>query len=134
MESSTNEHKMLKFMKILVPVVGIGLVLTAVVLALSIVTLVKVNKGFDDIQSDNIEATNPTNPTTGPTTAATIADTTTTITTSTTTATTTTTTSQPLPNSILASAIRIEDVMHLLDDLQTIATHADGNRAIHTRG
>ncbi|CAF1462544.1 unnamed protein product, partial [Adineta steineri] len=66
MESNMNEDKMLKFMKILVPVVGVGIVLTTVVFALSIATLVKVNKGFNDIQGNSIVTANPTNPTAGP--------------------------------------------------------------------
>ncbi|CAF1295283.1 unnamed protein product, partial [Adineta steineri] len=103
---------------------------------------------------NSIVTANPTNPTAGPTTtvptgtaATTTAPTGTAATTTAPTGTAATTTaptgtaavttkptSQPLPNTILASSIRIEDVMHHLDDLQIIATNADGNRAIHTRG
>ncbi|CAF1484304.1 unnamed protein product [Adineta steineri] len=126
MESSTNEYKMLKFMKMLVPVVGVGIVLTTVVFALSIATLVKVNKGFNDFQGNTIETTNPTNPTTVPViTPATIIP----ITTA-----TTTTTDQPLPNPTLPTSINITNIMDHLSAFQRIATANNRNRAVTTTG
>ncbi|CAF1165161.1 unnamed protein product [Adineta steineri] len=47
---------------------------------------------------------------------------------------TTTTTNSPSFNSTYVESIHISDVMKHLNELQTIATNANGNRAINTRG
>jgi hypothetical protein len=130
MEGGMNDFKILKCMKILVPVVGIGIVLTLVTFAIAITTLVRVNKGFNDIQGSVIETTSsttvtPTNPSM-----------TTTSSSGGTTASTTTTTMSVSPPSeaLLPKAIHIQEVMDHLSELQRIATAENGNRAIDTQG
>ncbi len=103
-------------MKVLIPVVAVGIVLTIVTFAITVTTLVKINREFDETQ---------------------ISDTTTAISSTITTTTTTTnptTTGQPLPNDTLATYIRINDVMNHLQELQKIVTVGNGTRAINTVG
>jgi hypothetical protein len=146
MENNLIAYKSRNYMKVLLPIVGIGIVLTVVTFALTIVILVKVNKRFDEKQGDSIPATTSSTSSTPPSTNAfstTINPTTTLtnqlVTTSTNQPVTTSTnqastTSQPSPSSILASSIRIEDVMNHLTELQRIATAENGTRAINTLG
>jgi hypothetical protein len=115
MDSNINAYKVLKYMKVLVPVVAVGIVLTIVTFAITITNLVKINREFDETQ---------------------ISDTTTAISSTITTTTTTnpTTTGQPLPNDILDIYIRINDVMNHLQEFQKTATVGNGTRAINTVG
>jgi hypothetical protein len=121
MENNSSAYKSRNHMRVLLPIVGIGIVLTVVTFALAIVILVKVNKGFDEKQGDSIPATpsSTSSTTINPTTTLTNQP---------------VTTSQPSPNSILASSIRIGDVMNHLKELQRIATDNNGNRAVSTTG
>lgn len=113
-------------MKILVPVVATGIVLTVVTCAIAVTTLVKVNKGFNDIQSSSD----------GPPLGTTITPpvTTSSSTRQTTMTTTTTTTTSPTFTALLPQLIRIQDVIAHLDAFQRIASESNGNRAIHTVG
>jgi hypothetical protein len=115
MDSNTNASQIVKYIKLIIPIVGIGIVLTIVSLALTITTLVRVNKGFDDSQTDD-----------GTSTISSITTTTVTNTPS--------TTRQPPPNSTLSTFISIEDVMNHLDELQRIATTENETRAVNTPG
>ncbi|CAF1616537.1 unnamed protein product [Adineta ricciae] len=119
-------------MKILVPIVGIGIVLTVVTFAIAVTTLVKVNQGFDDIQSNGPQTTpsptiRPTNPgttntnTPGPTTTAN-------------TAITSMTSNRPTNDAILPQEIDIQNVMGHLNALQKIADSGNGTRAVDTTG
>jgi Zn-dependent M28 family amino/carboxypeptidase len=133
MDSNTNASQIVKYIKLIIPIVGIGIVLTIVSLALTITTLVRVNKGFDDSQTDDGTSTISSITTTTVTNVP--SSTTVTNVLSTTTVTNTpSTTRQPPPNSTLSTFISIEDVMNHLDELQRIATTENETRAVNTAG
>jgi hypothetical protein len=142
-------------MKFLVPIVAIATVFTFATFAISIATLVRVNRELDEVSVDGTTTTSgspisTTGSTNAPTTTASpITITTTTtgstnaptttaspITTTTTTTTTASpiTTTQPAPNETLATNIRFEDVMRYLTELQQIATAENQTRAFNTPG
>lgn len=121
MDSNISAYKALKYMKVLVPIVGIGIIFTIVTFAITIATLVRVNKGFDEIAVDGILTTiSSTTSTTGQTNAP--------------TTTANPTTSQPSPNQTFATYVRIEDAMRHRNELQRIATTENETRAIDTPG
>jgi hypothetical protein len=70
MENNLIAYKSRNYMKVLLPIVGIGIVLTVVTFALTIVILVKVNKRFDEKQGDSIPATTSSTSSTPPSTNA----------------------------------------------------------------
>jgi lipopolysaccharide export LptBFGC system permease protein LptF len=70
MENNSSAYKSRNHMRVLLPIVGIGIVLTVVTFALAIVILVKVNKGFDEKQGDSIPATTSSTSSTPPSTNA----------------------------------------------------------------
>jgi len=90
--------------KFLIPIIGIGIILGTIIVALSIVTLIKVNNKFHGIVDNDI------NPTVNSKAL------------------------QQSSDSILATSIRIEEVMTYLNELQRIATDFNGTRAIDTPG
>lgn len=90
--------------KLLVPILGVGIILGTVILALSIATLVKVDKKFDEIVENDKKLTISSKAL------------------------------QPSSDSILAGSIYIEEVMSHLRQLQRIATASNGTRAINTPG
>ncbi len=78
--------------KLLVPILGVGIILGTVILALSIATLVKVDKKFDEIVENDKKLTISSKAL------------------------------QPSSDSILTGSIYIEEVMSHLRQLQRIAT------------
>jgi hypothetical protein len=91
--------------KVIIPILAISITLgTIIVLALSITTLFKVNKKFDQI-IDNDK---------GPKISSKAF--------------------QQSSNSILATSIRIEEVMSHINELQRIGTASNGTRAVNTPG
>jgi hypothetical protein len=139
MNKNITANKDRNYMKVLVPIVGVGIILTVVTFALTIAILVKVNKGFDENQNGGLQTTisstiRTTALTTIPITTTNSIGTTPATTASITTASQASTTSQPSPNATLATSIRIEDVMNYLRELQYIATAESGTRAINTPG
>jgi Zn-dependent M28 family amino/carboxypeptidase len=91
-------------MKFVIPVLVIGLILGIIILALTIATLVKVNKKITDTQNDG--SISPID----------------------------TTTLLPSSNSALGASIGFKEVMSYLNELQLIANDANGTRAINTAG
>ncbi len=122
MDNNINVYKLIKCMKFLVPVVVIATLFTVATFAITIATLVKVNRELDQILVD------------GMTTTSSSAISTTVQTNAPTTTANPITTTQPAPNETLATYIRIEDVMHHLIELQQIATAENQTRAIDTPG
>jgi hypothetical protein len=96
--------KTIKSMKFIIPTLGIGIIITVIVLALSIATLVKVNNKFNAIPIDHKKPIINSKAIQIPF------------------------------DSTLASSIRIEEVMSYLNELQRIATAYNGTRAINTPG
>ncbi len=104
-----------RYLKLILPIVGIGIVLTIVSLALIVATLVTVNNRFDDIEdTGDVQPTISTPSTSSPIT-------------------TMPTTQLPI-NATLAESISIAEVMTYLNELQRIATSENGTRAVNTLG
>jgi len=103
-ENGNKLSKNLRYTKIILPVLGIGIILGTIILALSITTLVKVDTKFHEIVDKAIKPT------------------------------TISKALQQSSNSTLAASIRIEEVMSHLNELQRIAIASNGTRAVNTRG
>jgi hypothetical protein len=103
-ENTNNVFKVLRSTKFIIPTLGIGIVIAVIILALSIATLVKVNKQYEEIPVDDKRAKISSK------------------------------ILQLSSDSGLASSIRIEEVMSHLNELQRIATASNGTRAINTPG
>jgi len=94
----------IRYTKFIIPILGIGIILGTIILALSITTLVKVDKKFHEIVDNNIKSTVSSRAL------------------------------QQSTNSILAASIRFEEVLSHLNALQRIATASNGTRVINTPG
>jgi hypothetical protein len=105
-------------MKLVIAILAIGTLVTIAILGLAIAIFVKVNKESNGSQGNGDTAT--TSSTTTPQPSA--------------NTTSSTTAPQPSANSTLSTFIRIEDVMRHLNELQSIATAANGTRAVSTPG
>ncbi|UJR36813.1 hypothetical protein I4U23_029527 [Adineta vaga] len=103
-EDDSKVWKSIRYIKFIIPILGIGILLAAFIFILSIITLVKVNKKIDAIQ--NYKQRSMIN----------------------------FKEQQHSSDTILASSIRIEEVMSHLNELQRIATVSNGTRAINTLG
>jgi hypothetical protein len=90
--------------KFLIPIIGIGIILGTIIVALSIATLVKVDNKFHGIVDDDLKSTINSKAL------------------------------QQSSDSILTTSIRIEEVMTYLNELQRIATASNGTRAVNTAG
>ncbi len=104
LESNNNMLASIKHKKFIIPILGVGIVLGTIILALSVITLVKVNKKFDEISDNDKRPAIHLK------------------------------TRQQSTGSSLATSIRIEEVMSHLNELQRIATASNGTRAINTPG
>jgi len=103
-EIGSKVSKTIRNTKLLVPILGVGIILGTVIFALSIATLVKVDKKFDEIVDNDKKLTISSK------------------------------VLQPSSDSTLPASIRIEEVMSHLHELQRIATASNGTRAINTPG
>jgi hypothetical protein len=104
MEINNKTLKSIQRKKLMLPILGIGIVITVTILAVSVVTLVRVNKQYDE-SSINDKRSRVSSKAL-----------------------------QQSSNSMLASSLRIEEVMSYLNEMQRIATTHNGTRAINTRG
>jgi hypothetical protein len=103
-ENENNISKTIRYTKFIIPILGIGAILGTIILALSITTLVKVDKRSHDITGNDMKTTVGSK------------------------------TVQTPSNASLVASIRIEEVMSYLNELQRIATASNGTRAINTPG
>ncbi|CAF3588006.1 unnamed protein product [Adineta steineri] len=97
-------YKNIKYIRFILPIFGLIIVLGAIILGLSIITLVKVNSKVDRIIYKHHEPTSNAKA------------------------------RQQSLNSILSESTRIEDAMSHLNELQRIAKVSNGTRAINTSG
>ncbi|CAF0730923.1 unnamed protein product [Adineta steineri] len=97
-------YKNIKYIRFILPIFGLIIVLGAIILGLSIITLVKVNNKVDRIIDKHHESTSNAKA------------------------------RQQSLNSILSESVRIEDAMSHLNELQRIAKVSNGTRAINTSG
>ena len=103
-ENENRLSKIIRSSKFLIPILGFGLVLGIVILALSSATLAKVGKKFDEIEGNTKKAI--LNAKALPKST----------------------------DSVLASSILMEEVMSHLNELQRIANASNNTRAINTSG
>ena len=96
--------KSIQHNKFVIPILGVGIIFGTALLALSIVTLVKVNNKVGEILDKDQKSTISSKAL------------------------------QQSSDSVLGASIRIDEVMSYLNELQRIATVSNGTRAINTPG
>ncbi|CAF3901669.1 unnamed protein product [Rotaria sp. Silwood2] len=103
-ENGNNVSKKIKFTKFMMFILGFAAVLGTIIIALSIATLVKVNKKFHKIQNNSEKPTISSKAI------------------------------QQSFDSVLGTSIRIDEVMSYLNEFQRIATASNGTRSVNTPG